>query len=342
LRADDRIAIVTYAGSSGVALPSTPARQRDVIQRAIASLGAGGSTNGGGGLILAYRIALESFIPGGINRVILATDGDFNVGIVNQRDLLHLIERQRESGVFLSVLGVGSGNLQDATMQMLADHGNGQYAYLDSLDEARRVLIREGESTLETVAKDVKFQVEFNPAVVRAWKQVGYEKRALAAQDFNDDRKDAGEMGAGHTVTVLYELIPVGVRGDEDTPATTSIDPLKYQTSNRPPAEMSAQAPSGEWATVKTRYKLPDEESSKLMTYVVRPGAQSGILSFAAAVAEFGLLLRNESADLRLWDALVGRVNNLDAPRNLSKEKTDFAELVAGARGIVKLRRQVH
>ncbi len=155
-------------------------------------------------------------MPGGVNRVILATDGDFNVGVTSQRDLLHLIERERESGVFLSVFGVGSGNLKDATMEMLADKGNGNYSYLDSLQEARRVLIREGDATLETVAKDVKFQVEFNPAVVASWKLLGYENRALAARDFNNDRKDAGEMGAGHTVTVLYEVIPAGVDAPVD------------------------------------------------------------------------------------------------------------------------------
>ena len=181
LKPDDSIAIVTYAGTSGIALPPTPARRRDVIQRAIGELNAGGSTNGGQGLILAYRTAREAFIPGGVNRVILATDGDFNVGIVSQEDLLRLIERERDSGVFLSVFGVGSGNLKDATMEMLADRGNGHYAYLDSLQEARRVLIREGDATLENVAKDVKFQVEFNPAVVSAWKLLGYENRALAS-----------------------------------------------------------------------------------------------------------------------------------------------------------------
>ena len=227
LQPDDRLAIVTYAGSSGVALPSTPARQRDVIQRAIAGLSAGGSTNGGQGLVIAYRVAREAFIPGGVNRVILATDGDFNVGIVRQDDLLHLIERERDSGVFLSVFGVGTGNLKDSTMEMLADKGNGHYAYLDSLQEARRVLVREADATLETVAKDVKFQVEFNPGVVAAWKLIGYENRLLAAQDFNNDRKDGGEMGAGHTVTVLYEVMPVGVtnprRRSDVGPAERSI-----------------------------------------------------------------------------------------------------------------------
>src|SRR4029079_11788761 len=169
-----------------------------------------GSTNGAQGLITAYRVAREAFIPGGVNRVILATDGDFNVGITSEGDLLHLIERERDSGVFLSVFGVGSGNLKDRTMEMLADHGNGHYAYLDSIQEARRVLLREGDSTLETVAKDVKFQVEFNPAVVSAWKLIGYEDRRMAATSSTGARRDAGERGAGHTVTVLYEVVPAG------------------------------------------------------------------------------------------------------------------------------------
>ncbi len=183
-------------------------------------------------------------MPGGVNRVILATDGDFNVGITSQGDLLRLIERERESGVFLSVFGVGSGNLKDATMEMLADKGNGHYAYLDSMQEARRMLVREADATLETVAKDVKFQVEFNPAMISAWKLIGYENRALAARDFNNDRKDAGEMGAGHTVTVLYEVIPAGVNEPADADDRPEVDPLRYQTAPARPAP-AAQPRSG-------------------------------------------------------------------------------------------------
>ncbi len=239
-----------------------------MIQRAIASLNAGGSTNGGQGLITAYRVAREAFIPGGVNRVILATDGDFNVGITSQRDLLQLIERERESGVFLSVLGVGSGNLKDSTMEMLADRGNGHYAYLDSLQEARRVLVREADATLETVAKDVKFQVEFNPAVVSAWKLIGYENRLLAAQDFNDDRKDGGEMGAGHTVTVLYEVIPVGVENPDDgarvrAPGRRSAAlsaGVRSPRRRRRREARGAGARTSEWLTVKARYKAPEGE----------------------------------------------------------------------------------
>ncbi len=218
----DRISLVTYAGSSGVALPPTPVRERERILSAINGLGAGGSTNGAGGIVTAYRLARQAFIPGGVNRVILATDGDFNVGVTSHEGLLKLIEREKESGVFLSVLGVGTGNLQDATMELLADKGNGHYAYLDSLQEARRVLVREADSTVETVAKDVKFQVEFNPAQVASWKLVGYENRLLAHEDFNDDRKDGGEMGAGHTVTVLYEVVPVGVAATDSDDESAS------------------------------------------------------------------------------------------------------------------------
>jgi Ca-activated chloride channel homolog len=345
LRPDDRLAIVTYAGSSGVALPSTPVRQRDVIQRAIANLSAGGSTNGGQGLIMAYRVAREAFIPGGVNRVILATDGDFNVGIVSRHDLLQLIERERDSGVFLSVFGVGSGNLKDSTMEMLADRGNGHYAYLDSLQEARRVLVREGDATLETVAKDVKFQVEFNPAVVAQWKLIGYEDRALAAQDFNDDRKDAGEMGAGHTVTVLYEVIPVGVSGSlgDDQSSRAPVDPLKYRTPSASvtrPAVVTDGAHAGEWLTVKARFKMPEGESSDLITQAVRAGGRAQHLVQAAAVAEFGLLLRDHPRDAFRWDALLRRVAAIDMPASSPGDTESFKELVAIAAGLARLRGQ--
>jgi Ca-activated chloride channel homolog len=349
LQPDDRLAIVTYAGSSGVALPSTPARQRDVIQRAIGGLSAGGSTNGGQGLIMAYRTAREAFIPGGVNRVILATDGDFNVGIVKQSDLVSLIERERNSGVFLSVFGVGSDNLKDSTMELLADRGNGHYAYLDSLQEARRVLVHEADATLETVAKDVKFQVEFNPAVVSAWKLIGYEDRLMAAQDFNNDRKDGGEMGAGHTVTVLYEVVPAGVENPDGDVATTrpAIDPLKYQT----PAQTSKPAPpagpvvtgsvaarSGEWLTVKVRYKAPEGEQSDLIVQPVRAGGRVQHLPLASAVAEFGMLLRAGSRDGARWDSLARRTERLQVQLALRPDVDAFKELVAIAGGLARLK----
>jgi Ca-activated chloride channel family protein len=348
LRPDDRIAIVTYAGYSGLALPSTPVRERQKIQDAIARLGAGGSTNGASGILLAYRIARETFIPGGVNRVILATDGDFNVGVTKQDDLMHLIERERDSGVFLSVFGVGEGNLNDAMMEQLADRGNGHYAYLDSLQEARRVLVREGDSTLETVAKDVKFQVEFNPAEVAAYKLIGYENRLLAARDFNDDRKDAGEVGAGHTVTVLYEVIPAGSPDARDGRVIGGVDPLKYQPSpdasglaapKQPrPQSAVAAATAGEWLTVKVRYKAPDDDRSELMERPVRAGGAVQHLPFAATVAEFGVLLRDQARNERAWDALTRRANALEVPRAQIADKDAFADLVAIAAGLSKRR----
>jgi Ca-activated chloride channel family protein len=335
LRPDDRLAIATYAGYSGVALPPTPARERGVIQRAIANLGAGGSTNGASGLILAYRLARQAFVPGGVNRVILATDGDFNVGVTSTHDLVRLIERERESGIFLSVFGVGSGNLNDAMMEQIADRGNGHYAYLDSLQEARRVLVHESEATLEAVAKDVKFQVEFNPSEIAAWKQIGYENRRLAAEDFNDDRKDAGEMGAGHAVTVLYEVVPAGA---DDVSSSVGVDPLKYQPS--PPARAAglASVHANEWLTVKVRYKLPDEDRSELFDRPVRPGARVQHLPLAAAVAEFGLLLRDDARHVERWEALSRRVAALEVPRTLTVEKAAFAELVEIAKGLSRTR----
>ncbi len=342
LRPDDRLAIVTYAGTSGVALPSTPMRRRDDVQRAIESLQAGGSTNGASGLVMAYRVAREAFIPGGVNRVILATDGDFNVGVTSHGDLLRLIERERESGVFLSVLGVGSGNLKDATMEMLANRGNGHYAYLDSLQEARRVLLREADGTIETVAKDVKFQVEFNPALVSAWKLIGYENRLLAAEDFNDDRKDGGEIGAGHTVTVLYEVVPVGVRTpDVSSDDRPSVDPLRYQSEPerqappRPASTAANPATAGEWLTVKARYKAPEGDRSDLITMPVRSGRTVRHLPFAAAVAEFGLLLRAGTYDDARWDRLMRRAEQVEPPPSVSAASGEsFRELVAIARSL--------
>jgi Ca-activated chloride channel homolog len=285
LTARDRIAIVVYAGASGIVLPSTSGVHKERIHEAIARLEAGGSTNGGAGITLAYQVAQEQFVKGGINRVILATDGDFNVGVTNQGDLTRLIEEKRASGIFLSVLGVGTGNTKDSTMEKLADRGNGNYAYLDSLHEARRVLVHEAGATLVTVAKDVKIQVEFNPVNVAAYRLIGYENRLLRNQDFNDDRKDAGEIGAGHAVTALYEVVPVGAEVN-----VPGVDPLKYQ-------RVSTSAPGvarDELMTVKLRYKAPDADESRLITVPVknRTTEMSANVGFAAAVAEFGMLLR--------------------------------------------------
>ena len=286
LRPEDRVAIVVYAGASGLVLPSTRGDRKAEIHRAIAELEAGGSTNGAAGIHLAYDTAAASFIKGGVNRVILATDGDFNVGVTSQGELIRLIERQRARGIFLSVLGVGSNNLKDSTMEKLADKGNGNYSYLDSLHEARRVLVAQAGSTLVTVAKDVKIQVEFNPRAVGAYRLVGYENRLLANEDFNDDRKDAGEIGAGHSVTALYELIPSGEPMDAGT-----VEPLKYQE----PAQPTSASHAGELMTVKLRYKQPDGDTSRRIGVAVRDrvGPLTPSIGFAAAVAQFGMLLRD-------------------------------------------------
>jgi len=233
-----------------------------------------------------YEVARQNFNRHGVNRVILATHGDFNVGITNQSELIDLIEHERESGIFLSVLGVGTGNLNDSTMEKLADKGNGNYAYLDSVREARKVLVREANATLETIAKDVKIQIEFNPREVAAYRLIGYENRLLNKEDFNDDKKDAGEIGAGHSVTALYEIVPVGGKVD-----AANVDALKYQRETR----ATRAAASGELMTVKVRYKAPAGQTSKLLSHVLmnRPSSMSANLGFASAVAEFGMLLRD-------------------------------------------------
>jgi Ca-activated chloride channel family protein len=282
----DRVAIVVYAGASGLVLPSTPGDETSMILAAIDRLEAGGSTNGGAGIELAYRIAREHYDPSAVNRVILATDGDFNVGVTSEDQLIKLIERERKSGVFLSVLGVGTGNLQDATMESLADKGNGNYSYLDSLDEARKVLVRESSATLVTVAKDVKIQIEFNPQQVEAYRLIGYENRRLQSEDFNDDEKDAGEMGASDSVTALYEIVPKGV-----PLPSPQVDALKYQRT----PERTRASGGEEVLTVKLRYKDVDASTSERIEAIVSRGVQalSGNLGFASAVAEFGMLLRH-------------------------------------------------
>ena len=324
LTAQDRVGIVTYAGYSGVALPATRGDRTASIQNAIDALSAGGSTNGASGIQLAYQMASENFIRGGINRVILATDGDFNVGVTSLQALTQLIEEKRATGVFLSVLGVGTGNLKDATMESLADKGNGNYSYLDSLTEARRVLINEAGSTLVTVAKDVKIQVEFNPALVGAYRLVGYENRKLKAREFNDDTKDAGEMGAGHTVTALYEIVPPG----EDV-NTGGVDALKYQRPAEP-APSRVAIPSTELMTVKVRYKKPDSGTSTLVTVPVagRNTASSRHVSFAAAVAGFGMLLRNSPFKADATWADVVRLANSSRGEDPDGYRAEFIRLV--------------
>jgi Ca-activated chloride channel family protein len=289
----DRVAIVVYASEAGVRLPSTPCSEKEKILAAIDSLAAGGSTNGGDGIQQAYRVAKENYIEGGVNRVLLATDGDFNVGVTDQNELIRMIQERAKSGVYLSTLGVGTDNYKDALMQRLADRGNGNYNYLDTLEEAQRVLIDQMSGTLVTVAKDVKIQVEFNPVQVNGYRLIGYEKRALRNEDFNNDAKDAGEIGAGHTVTALYEVVPAG---KEIRPA---VDALKYTT---PEATAEPQRVVGthskELLTLKLRYKHPEGDTSRVLEFPVTDGGAtfgkaSEDFKFAAAVASFGMLLRD-------------------------------------------------
>jgi Ca-activated chloride channel homolog len=291
LRPVDRVSIVVYAGAAGLVLESTPGNRKEEIMSAIDNLHAGGSTAGGAGLKLAYEEAEENFVVGGNNRIILATDGDFNVGESSNGSMERLIEEKRKEGVFITVLGFGMGNVKDDKMEIIADKGNGNYAYIDNLQEARRVLVAEFGGTLFTIAKDVKFQIEFNPARIESYRLIGYENRLLAKEDFNDDRKDAGEMGAGHNVTALYELIPYGT--DETIPA---VDPLKYQPSDD--GERLTYTIMDELLTIKIRYKKPDGVKSLLMVkpvknYIKPINNASENVRFAAAVAEFGMILRN-------------------------------------------------
>ena len=288
LRPEDRVAIVVYASRQGLVLPSTPGSEKAKIIAALDSLRAGGSTAGGAGIQLAYKTARANFVKGGTNRVILATDGDFNVGVSSTAALERMIEKERESDVFLTILGFGRGNYKDARMERLSNKGNGNAAYIDSILEARKVLVKELGGTLMTIAKDVKIQIEFNPAKVKGYRLIGYENRVMAAKDFNDDKKDAGELGAGHTVTALYEVIPAG--SEETIPG---VDPLKYQSKTISKAASS----SPELLTVKLRYKAPTGKKSTLVTQPLidhqRALAKtSNAFRFSAAVAEFGMLLR--------------------------------------------------
>jgi Ca-activated chloride channel family protein len=292
MRPQDKISIVTYAGNAGLVLPPTSGNEKDTIRNAIANLEPGGSTNGAAGIQLAYDLAEKQMKKGSINRVILATDGDFNVGTTDQGSLIRLIEQRREKGVFLTVLGFGMGNYKDSTLEKLADKGNGNHAYIDTLAEARKVLVKEAGATLVTVAKDVKLQIEFNPTTVAGYRLVGYENRMLKDEDFNDDKKDAGDIGAGHSVTALYEIVPAGTA----VPGAAKVDDLKYQSKTIP----NANATTGELLTVKIRYKQPDGKTSKLLSravpnQTVELAKTPSDLRWATAIAGFGMLLR-ESA----------------------------------------------
>lgn len=332
LTPDDRVAMVVYAGASGLALPSTFAYHRESIFHAIDSLSAGGSTNGGAGVELAYRVAQEHFIEGGINRVILATDGDFNVGVSSDGDLVRLIEEKRRTGIFLSVLGFGTGNLQDAKMEQLADKGNGHYSYIDSVAEAKRVLVDELGGTLVTIAKDVKVQVEFNPAQVAAYRLIGYENRLLAAEDFADESKDAGELGAGMSVTALYEVVPVGVPFEGRV-----VEDLKYQPREGTEEVAEERGPqSDELLTVQLRYKLPEGDESILLAFPLVDGgkkldATSDDFRFAASVAAFGMLLRDSIHRAEASWSMVYDLARHARGRDLGASREAFQELVKKA-----------
>ena len=334
LREEDNISMVVYAGAAGLVLEPTSGDEKTKIKDAIDKLEAGGSTAGGAGIKLAYKTARENFVKGGNNRVILCSDGDFNVGESSDDAMERLIEQERKSGVFLTVLGYGMGNYQDAKMQKLADKGNGNHAYIDGITEAKKVLVNEFGGTLFTIAKDVKLQVEFNPAKVQGYRLIGYENRMLAKEDFNDDKKDAGELGSGHTVTALYEVIPVGVKSD----FLQKVDSLKYQKNT---TALSSSSQTDEILTVKFRYKAPDGDVSKLIEHPVLDkqvalAKTSDNFRFAAAVAQFGLLLR-ESA-YKSASSYDNVLNLARKAKGYDEEgyRSEFVRLVESARLLAK------
>jgi Ca-activated chloride channel family protein len=330
LRSEDRVALVVYAGAAGLVLPSTRGSDKTTIIEAIDNLEAGGSTAGAAGIQLAYETARKSFIPGGNNRVILATDGDFNVGPSSDDELVTLVEKERKSNIFLTVLGFGMGNYKDNKMQQLADKGNGNHAYIDNINEAQKILVNEFSSTLFTIAKDVKLQVEFNPAKVQAYRLIGYENRMLQQQDFNDDKKDAGEIGAGHTVTALYEIIPVGVKDS----FTVRVDDLKYQHPSEPMPSFN-----NELMNIKIRYKTPEGNTSKLIARTVssdmeKPENSSDNFRFSAAVAGFGMLLRNSEYKQNTTYAKVLSLANSAIGEDPFGYRAEFISLVKSAKNL--------
>ena len=332
LRNKDKVAIVTYAGSAGVKLEATSGGDKQKIREAIDELTAGGSTAGGAGIHLAYQIAKKNFISDGNNRIILCSDGDFNVGVSSAEGLEQLIEKERKSGVHLTVLGYGMGNYKDKKIQVLAEKGNGNHAYIDNLQEANRVLVGEFGATLHTVAKDVKLQVEFNPSQVQAYRLIGYESRLLKDEDFNNDAKDAGDMGAGHTVTAFYEVIPAGVKNEY----VGKVDDLKYQKKEKMTLKPTG---SDELLTVKLRYKAPDKDVSRKMEFPFVDNKGDSVSSdfrFASAVAMFGQLLRDSdfkgTADYDKVIKLAKQGVNNDE-RGYRRE---FIRLVEAAKGLEK------
>lgn len=333
LREQDHVAIVVYAGAAGLVLPSTSGMNKEKIIAAIEKLEAGGSTAGGAGIKLAYNVAKEQFRKAGNNRVILCTDGDFNVGMSSDDAMERLIEEERKSGVFLTVLGYGMGNYKDNKMQKLANKGNGNHAYIDGMNEAKKVLVNEFGGTMFTIAKDVKLQIEFNPALVQAYRLIGYENRLLNKEDFNNDKKDAGELGSGHTVTALYEIIPAGVESDfiED------VDELKYQQTTK----NKKSGLKNEIMTIKFRYKEPDANESKL---IVHPLLDEKIpfektsenFRFATAVAQFGMLLRNSEFKGNATYEKVIRQATTAIGADKEGYRTEFIKLVQSVQSLAK------
>ncbi|MGF7229742.1 YfbK domain-containing protein [Arachidicoccus sp.] len=330
LRPQDHVAIVTYAGVTGVPLPSTSGEYKTKIKDVLNNLTASGSTNGAGGIERAYAIASENFNKNGNNRIILCTDGDFNVGMSSDKDLETLIEEKRKSNIFLTVLGFGMGNYKDNKMEILADKGNGNYAYIDNLQEARKVLLNEFGSTMFTIAKDVKLQIAFNPQLVKAYRLVGYENRLLKDEDFNNDVKDAGEMGSGHTVTAFYEIIPTGVR---DT-LLVSIDPTKYRKER-----INSLYEKNELLTIKLRYKTPQEHKSKLINEIVKNRVTllencSDNFRFAASVAAFGMLLKSSKYKQNANYADVIKLAESAKGKDQQGYRSAFVQLVKAARDL--------
>ncbi len=328
---NDRVAIVVYAGASGLVLPSTSCDRKAQILAALEHLQAGGSTNGSAGLQLAYDTAVGNFIKGGTNRVILCTDGDFNVGITSEGAMSQLISDKAKSGVFLSVLGFGMGNYKDGMLEKLADRGNGQAAYIDGIPEAKKVLVEQMGGTLVTIAKDVKIQVEFNPKQVESYRLIGYENRLLKARDFNDDKKDAGEIGAGHTVTALYEIVPVDRQHN-----APGVDPLRYQQNKKP--RQAHDEKSEELLTIKIRYKAPESDKSDGFEFALDAGnivdTPTDDFRFAAAVASFGMLLRDSQfKEDASWDEVIASAES-SLGRDPSGYRAEFLDLARRARNL--------
>ncbi len=329
----DKISIVVYAGAAGLILPPTFASEKNKIKKALNDLSAGGSTAGGEGIVLAYKTAKEAFISDGNNRVILATDGDFNVGTSSSGELVDLIEEKRNDGIYLTILGFGMGNYKDGRMEQISNAGNGNYFYIDNIKEAEKVFVKEMRANLFTIAKDVKIQIEFNPTKVKSYRLIGYENRMLNKEDFNDDKKDAGELGAGHTVTALYEIVPIGASGSN----TSSVDKLKYQDS-----KINNNASGNEIMTLKFRYKPPKEEKSILIEQAVIDNKipfdkTTNNFKFAASVASFGMLLRDSKCKGNATFESVIEMAKAGKSKDENGYRDEFIKMVESAKLLSKI-----